>query len=368
MKKRTRPRPYFSIVIPTYNRVHDVMFALRCLLRQTYTNFEVVISDNASTDDTQSAIKKIDDPRIRYFRNRQNIGLIGNQIKALHYARGTYVFLHGDDDFLPYADSLAHIRSEIYAKKPGYVRVNYASLALDNRHIFAYKVYKPFAGNVHLKPGRNDSAVLSFIVDSDHYFFSGIIFRNQVPRDIRMVNADPGPWISILFYLTKRYGGYFIQKRHILARWSRRTKKSEDHGFYAPMDGLLKAEPYFNEVKKLVSGKTYRQFLHRELTTIYVNLFPGVKVSVGSKKFREVARRVRALDPGMASSFLYWKNYMIAMLVPQGFLRIARSIFLFLYVRAAKVENEEDFVEALNELQFFSNHDHAGRKPRDKSK
>ena len=277
--------------------------------------------------------------------------MILNQKKAIEYARGEYVFLHGDDDFLLYDNSLGEVHEQIIGRRPGYVRLNYVSLAFDRKHIFSYKVNKPFEKNYYLRPHAKSEDVLSFIVDSDNYFFTGIIFRNDLPKSITMIDTDPSPWIDILFYMTKNYGAYFIPKQHLVASWSRRTKKNEDHGFYDPVEGKLKAENYFEIVRGKISKEVYQRFLHKELMTIYVNLFPAIKVSVGNKKMLQISKRIYSLDPTITKNISYWIYFIATLVLPRSVLRIVKDIYLYLYMRFSKVDDEKQIVNRLNELE-----------------
>lgn len=344
-------KPFFSFVVPTYNRASDLKFALYCIFRQSFSDYEIVISDNCSTDNTENIINKLKNKKIRYFRNRKNIGMILNQKKAIECAKGEYVFLHGDDDFLLYDNSLEEIHKQIIKHSPGYVRLNYTSLAFDGKHIFSYKVNKPFEKNYYLLPYAKNEEVLSFIVDSDNYFFSGIIFKNDLPKSVVTINADPSPWIDILFYTAKNYGAYFINRRHLIASWSRRTKKNEDHGFYELIEGKLKAENYFEVVKEKIDGKAYQRFLHKELMTIYVNLFPAIKVNVGNKKMLQISERIRFLDQTMVKSIMYWAYFIPIIILPRGFLKIVKDIYLYLYIRFSKVNDDTEIIKRLKALE-----------------
>ncbi len=74
--------------------------AIESALTQDYQNLEVVISDNASTDDTPQIVKEFNDPRIKYFRNSVNIGAFLNFRKLVYErAKGEYAILLGDDDY-----------------------------------------------------------------------------------------------------------------------------------------------------------------------------------------------------------------------------------------------------------------------------
>jgi glycosyltransferase involved in cell wall biosynthesis len=95
-----RSQPLVSVCIPSFNSEEFIAMTLESLLSQTLTDFEVVISDDRSTDGTISIIKRFQDPRIRLLENEQNLGLGPNWNKVLSSARGEYVKLLGDDDVL----------------------------------------------------------------------------------------------------------------------------------------------------------------------------------------------------------------------------------------------------------------------------
>lgn len=91
--------PKVSVCIPTYNRAHFLPDAIVGVLAQTFTDFELVISDNASTDATAEVLARFRDPRIRMHRNADNIGLVGNFNRCFDLARGEYVVILGSDDY-----------------------------------------------------------------------------------------------------------------------------------------------------------------------------------------------------------------------------------------------------------------------------
>jgi glycosyltransferase involved in cell wall biosynthesis len=97
--------PLISICIPAYNSEHFIGSTLESVLHQTYSNFEVIVTDDHSTDRTISVVKKFGDRRIRLVENQANLGIAGNWNKALSLATGKYVKVMGADDLL-YPDCL----------------------------------------------------------------------------------------------------------------------------------------------------------------------------------------------------------------------------------------------------------------------
>ena len=102
-----RGEPMVSVVIPTYNRAGLVQRALASALAQNHRNLEVLVVDDASTDETQSVIAGYDDSRVRYLRQETNRGVAAARNRAMREARGDYIaFLDSDDEWLP--EKLTH--------------------------------------------------------------------------------------------------------------------------------------------------------------------------------------------------------------------------------------------------------------------
>jgi glycosyltransferase involved in cell wall biosynthesis len=92
--------PKVSIGLPVYNGERYLAEAIRSILEQSYDRFELVISDNASTDNTQEICREFaaKDKRIRYYRNTENVGLARNHTRVLELARGEYFKWAAHDD------------------------------------------------------------------------------------------------------------------------------------------------------------------------------------------------------------------------------------------------------------------------------
>lgn len=95
-----KPRPKVSIGIPVRNGQRYLGRALDSLLAQTFTDFEIIICDNDSSDQTETICReyKARDPRVRYFRNGTNLGPAGNHNKCFNISRGQYFRWHAHDD------------------------------------------------------------------------------------------------------------------------------------------------------------------------------------------------------------------------------------------------------------------------------
>ena len=90
-------RPLVSVVISTYNRGHLILDTLHSLQSQTVQDFEVVVVDDGSTDDTHAVVESLGDPRVRYIY-QENAGVSAARNRGVAASRGHYVAVLDDDD------------------------------------------------------------------------------------------------------------------------------------------------------------------------------------------------------------------------------------------------------------------------------
>jgi glycosyltransferase involved in cell wall biosynthesis len=109
-------KPKLSIGLPVYNGEKYLSLAMESILAQTFGDFELIISDNASTDGTVEIIHRFlkADTRVKYFRNEQNIGASRNFNAVLTYAQGQYFKWASYDDLLAstYAEECVKLLQE----------------------------------------------------------------------------------------------------------------------------------------------------------------------------------------------------------------------------------------------------------------
>lgn len=94
--------PTVSILMPAYNVEKYVAEAIDCIFAQTFEDFELLVLDDCSTDNTEEIVRSYSDKRIRHIRHKQNMGLANNLNVGLKLARGRYIArMDGDDISLP---------------------------------------------------------------------------------------------------------------------------------------------------------------------------------------------------------------------------------------------------------------------------
>jgi glycosyltransferase involved in cell wall biosynthesis len=90
--------PLFSIVLPTRQRHNTLKYAIQTVLDQTYKDFELIVMDNKSTEETRLVVESFADDRIKYHYSEERLTMSENWEKGLSFAEGEFIFFLGDDD------------------------------------------------------------------------------------------------------------------------------------------------------------------------------------------------------------------------------------------------------------------------------
>ena len=93
-------QPLFSICIPCFNHSPYIGKTVRSVLGQDFDDFEIIVADNASTDNSRDIVRSFDDPRVRLIENRYNIGFAPNLQQVTRPARGQFLNLLSSDDVM----------------------------------------------------------------------------------------------------------------------------------------------------------------------------------------------------------------------------------------------------------------------------
>ncbi|GAH74960.1 unnamed protein product, partial [marine sediment metagenome] len=95
-------KPTVSVIIPTYNRAYLIGRAIQSVLNQTYQDFEIIVVDDGSTDDTEEIVRSFKDKRIGYVRHEKNKGAAAARNTGIKAAKSEYIaFQDSDDEWLP---------------------------------------------------------------------------------------------------------------------------------------------------------------------------------------------------------------------------------------------------------------------------
>jgi len=144
--------PRVSVCIPTRNRAAWLAEALESVRAQTLQDFEIVVCDDASTDETLEVVAERADPRLRYLRHERPLGVAANRNACLQAARGRYVaWLDSDDRYLP---RMLEIQCAALDRRPRAVMAHGAFHVIDTAGRRLPDWPQAFAADV-VEPGRD---------------------------------------------------------------------------------------------------------------------------------------------------------------------------------------------------------------------
>lgn len=196
----------FSVVIPTYNRVHIIEETIRSVQNQTYANWECIVVDDGSTDNTESIINKMSqlDHRIKYIyqKNAERSNARNNGIKN---SQGEYIcFLDSDDYYLPNHLELLKINIEQNEKPKGLFFVNHLILSEE----IEQKVESLIYNNSIDYFVQNSTIPVRVCIHKD------VLKTNQFDPEIVIVE-DSVLWTQIAL----NYPIFHIQEHTVVYRW-----------------------------------------------------------------------------------------------------------------------------------------------------
>jgi len=193
--------PLITIAIPTFNRATLLRGCIQSALSQTYQNTEILISDNASTDDTPEVLREFNDKRLRVLRQETNIGLVPNFNACLGAAAGEYVVFVSDDDRV--SPWLLERCVEVIGKQSQVPIV----VALSNLHLSSSGQTRPARTSRHIGSGiRNGiDVLLEYLRDEITVAIGGMMLRTEALRSRGGIplglphTSDVATWAPLLF-------------------------------------------------------------------------------------------------------------------------------------------------------------------------
>jgi glycosyltransferase involved in cell wall biosynthesis len=206
--------PLVSVCIPSYNNGLYITETISSVLKQTYGNFELIIVDDNSPDDTVSKIRSFNDRRISFFENERNLGMHGNWSRALSLAKGEYIKLLCGDDII-YPDCLE--KQVKVMTDPSNADL---AMVVCRRHIITAGGKNTFGSFYKLLPGKyTGKKVLRYCVTAGTNLIGepmAVLFKGSVFRENHLQLGSNNYLIDFDLY-TKllRYGNLLMMKEHL---------------------------------------------------------------------------------------------------------------------------------------------------------
>ena len=202
--------PTVSVIIPTYNQAKFIDKAIESVLQQTYQDFEIIIINDGSKDNTEEIVKNYSDFRIRYICHKKNLGLSEARNTGIRASRGKYIaLLDSDDEFLP---EKLDMQVELLRNEPSDVGVVCAwSFNIDKNGHYISKRYLP----------RKGGYIFEDLLSANYMSVPALLIRRECFEKVGLFDSslngqeDWDMWIRIAKYYKFSLIKTLLAKRRI---------------------------------------------------------------------------------------------------------------------------------------------------------
>jgi glycosyltransferase involved in cell wall biosynthesis len=183
--------PKVTVGIPTFNRSAWLRDAIESVLAQTYTSFRLIVSDNASDDDTPEVVRSFGDERIDYVRLERNIGSLGNINRLVGLADTEFLLLLPDDDILYPGHLQATVELLERIDTIGLVHTAFDQIDAQSRVIGRID---PLVCHSPTTIERRDSALERLMVSTWGICFTSTVYRTKAIVEAGAFRVQAGPF------------------------------------------------------------------------------------------------------------------------------------------------------------------------------
>ena len=192
-----REKDLISVIIPSYNREHTILRALKSVINQTYSNIEIIVVDDCSKDNTVPIIKSLmkKEPRLQLLINSENKGPNYTRNRGIKQAKGKYLsLLDSDDEWYPETIEILWKKIKNTSNKIGvvYPGMNFITPR------YQRKIYPKYRGNVFKELMTKGTIGTYPLIKTEIFSKTGLFDENEV---LRIGGAqDYEMWIRISQY------------------------------------------------------------------------------------------------------------------------------------------------------------------------
>ena len=186
----TQP-PKLTVGIPTFNRAGWLRESIESVLAQTFADFRLIVSDNASDDDTPDVARSFDDDRIQYVRSHRNVGSIGNFNRLIALAETEFLVLLPDDDVLYPGHLAATVDVLERFETVGLVHSAFEFIDAQSRVV---RGVTPLVSGSPVKIDRRDRALEYLTVSDWGLCFPSVAYRTRAILEAGGLREEQGPF------------------------------------------------------------------------------------------------------------------------------------------------------------------------------
>lgn len=299
---KNRKEVLFTIAIPTYKRVALLENALKSALdQQGVEDYEIIIVDNDTENyQVEEMIKNNYNEKVYYFKNEKNIGMFGNWNRCIELARGKYITILNDDDWLSenYLNNcIKHLKREIDGLYFDSNQVDFRNDRTNKKNAYIKKIVKK------LSKKQKKLTLFDFFLGNKSAGTLGVLLKTQYLKELGGYNDEYFPSSDYVLHANycNRYNVYYISKKMNYYR----IQENES----AKQETLRKWEIVDNEIRKYFINKINRN----NFILNYINTLLQENRIEGLIKFWNYDRNIKYKHNMMRKileKIIIFKNYM----------------------------------------------------------
>lgn len=219
-----------SVIITTYNREKYIELALKSALKQKNVNFEIIIIDDESTDNTTKIISPyLSDKRIKYYKIKKSSSISQTRNKALPYINGDYVAILDSDDI--WNDDLKLKKQlDIFLNNKNVVLVGTAATIIDKNGAMIKNIIKPLT----------DEKIRKELFLKNPFFHSSVVYRKRDAQAVGWYNEDIkfGEDMDLWIKLSEK--GKLMNLPETMIKYRVHKNNEASKNFFGAIFGVLK--------------------------------------------------------------------------------------------------------------------------------
>lgn len=336
-----------SVCIPVFNGSNTILQTINSILNQTYKDFELVIVDNASTDNTVDIIKNIIDPRIKLFINNYNLGGGGNFNECIKRATGDIVFFICAGDI---ADMLAleKVMNAFNANyEVGVVLRPY--FWFENEFCVPIRLTRQFKENIIVSINDSFEKITDVIALSDQ--ISGISFRKKYLKNF---NFEVTPFIemaSMVLSVFKIAKAYILKDNIVAIRVSFSGSRKKEAYITSPVMNwynVINNKFYEKKFEKLKKYLVNNFIANNYIGLVQIKNYGGYKYLLREVYYMLKLKKINLII------YKFWLYFLITILIPSFLLS---KIVIFyknsINKRLIRYKNNKNFIKFTYENTTF---------------
>lgn len=307
--------PFFSIYIPTYNNSSTIADTLKSVFTQTYTDFELILRDDGSKDNTLNIVRRFNDPRLIIKKNPINLGYSGNLNQGLLDCHSDVIFLLAGDDLIDINTLKWYFNA--FKKYPRAGAITRPYYWFDDNYRHPVRLKQTTTSKNDLLVDINSAFDKILLVFSTLDQCSGLCFK----RNLTKIRFNQEPWISHAYPwldIFKKHPVIFLKKYPLAVRI----------GHSATRTNIYQKSPMIcwkNMIDLIFYEKMFKRFRSKILADFVGTNFVGLVQVKNYGSFRSYLREVKNLitfNKTNLVNYRFWLFFLVTLIIPPHILRV----------------------------------------------